>query len=241
MNASSPLRVGPIAAPVRSQTVENLRNAILAGRFVPGARLVEAELCRLLGVSRPSVREALRQLEAERLVVITPFKGPAVASIDWPEAEQIYEVRALLEGQAAYLFATRATKAQVAAMRSALKRFEEAVRRNDPEGRLVHTDEFYNVMLQGCCNAVIADLLTGLHARINFLRARSMSQQGRSSESAGELRRILSAIAAGEAEKARAASIEHVLRAASAAKASFSAVTHASTRRPRKTRATVTD
>ncbi|HWD15746.1 MAG TPA: GntR family transcriptional regulator, partial [Casimicrobiaceae bacterium] len=95
------MRVGPIAAPVRSQTVGNLRNAILTGRFAPGARLVEAELCRLLGVSRPSVREALRQLEAERLVVITPFKGPAVARIEWPEAEQIYEVRALLEGQAA--------------------------------------------------------------------------------------------------------------------------------------------
>jgi len=116
---------------VRSQTVGNLRNAILAGQFAPGARLVEAELCRLLGVSRPSVREALRQLEAERLVVITPFKGPAVARIEWPEAEQIYEVRALLEGQAAFLFATRATCGQWGAIRLALKRFGEAVRDDD--------------------------------------------------------------------------------------------------------------
>jgi DNA-binding GntR family transcriptional regulator len=186
---------------VRSQTVGNLRSAILTGRFAPGARLVEAELCRLLGVSRPSVREALRQLEAERLVVITPFKGPAVARIDWPEAEQIYEVRALLEGQAAYLFATRASKEQVSAMRAALRRFEDAVRQDDAEARLLHTDAFYNVMLKGCGNVVIADLLMGVHARINFLRARSMSQQGRSSESARELRRILSAIAAGDAER----------------------------------------
>lgn len=215
------MRVGPIAAPVRSQTVGNLRNAILTGRFAPGERLVEAELCRLLGVSRPSVREALRQLEAERLVVITPFKGPAVARIDWPEAEQIYEVRALLEGQAGYLFAARASKEQIAAMSQALKRFEEAARADNAESRLLHTDEFYNVMLNGCGNAVIADLLTGVHARINFLRARSMSQQGRSSESARELRRILNAIAAGDAEKARDACIEHVRRAASAAKASF--------------------
>lgn len=210
----------------------NLRNAILTGRFAAGARLVEAELCRLLGVSRPSVREALRQLEAERLVVITPFKGPAVATIDWPEAEQIYEVRALLEGQAAYLFATRASKEQVAAMRSALKQFEDAVRKNDAEGRLLHTDEFYNVMLKGSGNIVIGDLLTGLHARINLLRARSMSQQGRSSESTGELRRIASAIAAGDAETARAACIEHVRRAANAAKASFAPVPRAAGRRP---------
>jgi DNA-binding GntR family transcriptional regulator len=215
------MRVGPIAAPVRSQTVGNLRNAILAGRFAPGERLVEAELCRLLGVSRPSVREALRQLEAERLVVITPFKGPAVARIDWPEAEQIYEVRALLEGQAAYLFASRASKEEIAAMGLALKRFEEAVRQNHAENRLLYTDEFYNVMLNACGNKVIADLLTGLHARINFLRARSMSQQGRSHESARELRRILSAITAGDADRARAACIGHVQRAAAAAKSSF--------------------
>jgi len=78
---------------------------------------------------------------------------------------------------------------------------------------------------------VIADLLTGVHARINFLRARSMSQQGRSSESARELRRILSAIAAGDAEKARAASIEHVLRAAHAAEASFATASGAARRR----------
>jgi DNA-binding GntR family transcriptional regulator len=181
------LRVGPIAAPVRSQTVGNLRNAILTGRFAPGARLVEAE--------------------------------------------QIYEVRALLEGQAAYLFATRASKEQVSAMRAALRRFEDAVRQDDAEARLLHTDAFYNVMLKGCGNVVIADLLMGVHARINFLRARSMSQQGRSSESARELRRILSAIAAGDAEKARAASIEHVRRAANAAEASFATQSSAATRR----------
>jgi DNA-binding GntR family transcriptional regulator len=192
-------------------------------------------------VSRPSVREALRQLEAERLVVITPFKGPAVARIDWAEAEQIYEVRALLEGQGAYLFAARASKEQVTAMRSALKRFEDAVRKNDAERRLLHTDEFYNVMLKGCGNIVIEDLLTGLHARISFLRARSMSQQGRSSESAGELRRILNAIAAGDAEMARAACIEHVRRAANAAKASFAGAPRRAKRRANKTNAIVND
>ena len=211
MTSPSSLLVGPIAAPVRSQTVGNLRNAILTGRFAPGARLVEAE----------------------RLVVITPFKGPAVARIEWPEAEQIYEVRALLEGHAAYLFATRASKEQIAAMRAALKRFEDAVRQDNAEARLLHTDEFYNVMLKGCGNGVIADLLTGVHARINFLRARSMSQQGRSGESARELRRILSAIAAGDAERARASCIEHVRRAANAAQASFVPVPRASKRRGR--------
>lgn len=231
-----------VVAPVRAHIVANLRNEILAGRFPPGERLVEAELCRLMGVSRSALRESLRQLEAERLVVITPFKGPTVAKIDWAEAEQIYEVRKLLEGHAAYLFSARASRVQIAAMGDALQRFENSIPEKDPAPWLACTDEFYSIMLAGCGNNVIADLLTGLHARINFLRLKSMSQNGRPIESTRELRRILSAISSGNSEKAREASIAHVTRAAKAAKASFQVETDDSDTqsrplkpRPRKT------
>jgi DNA-binding GntR family transcriptional regulator len=227
-------RTDPVVAPVRSHVVGNLREAILTGQFGPGERLVEPELCRLLGVSRPSLREALRQLEAERLVVITPFKGPAVAKIEWAEAQQIYDVRALLEGQAAYLFAGCASKPQIAEMENALRQFEDAVREDNAANRLFHTDEFYNVMLEGCGNAVIADLLTGLHARISFLRAKSMSRQGRSKESVRELRLILKTVAAGNGDGARAATMEHVRRASDAARASFVADAPGGAKRPRK-------
>lgn len=100
MDTPSSLRVGPIAAPVRSQTVGNLRNAILTGRFAPGARLVEPELCRLLGVSRPSVREALRQLEAQELLSVTAHKGAVVAPLIQGDATETYELRILLESEA---------------------------------------------------------------------------------------------------------------------------------------------
>ncbi len=228
-------RTDPVVAPVRSHVVVNLREAILTGQFAPGERLVEPDLCRLLGVSRPSLREALRQLEAERLVVITPFKGPSVAKIGWVEAQQIYEVRALLEGQAAYLFAGCATRPQIAEMERALRQFEEAVREDDAASRLSHTDAFYNVMIEGCGNAVVADLLTGLHARISFLRAKSMSRQGRSKESVRELRQILKAVTAGNAAAARDATIEHVRRAAEAAHASFVTDGTDSPKRPQRT------
>ncbi len=61
---------------VQGQAVRNLREAITSGMFQPGDRLVEAEMCARLGISRPSLREALRSLEAERLIVIVPNKGP---------------------------------------------------------------------------------------------------------------------------------------------------------------------
>ncbi len=103
------------SSPQRGQTVRDritavLRDDILMGQFVPGQRLSEAELCAHLDTSRPSVREALRQLEAERLIEIQPYRGPSVARLDWADAAQIYDVRALMEPEVVRLFAASARR-----------------------------------------------------------------------------------------------------------------------------------
>eukprot|EP01035_Chromulina_nebulosa_P000756 gene756-1022_t len=79
-----------------------------------------------LGVSRPALREAIRQLEAEKLVKITPFKGTAVAEITWEEAEDIYEVRELLEGHATFRFASRAGPDDLRKLADAAAAFDRA-------------------------------------------------------------------------------------------------------------------
>ena len=198
---------------MRAQVVANLRAAILSGQLRPGERLVETTLAEALQVSRTSLREALRQLEAERLVTITPFKGPTVAVMTPGDARQIYEVRALLEGHAAELFAGRATAGQIAAMKAALAGFKAAVAADDAVGRIAATDEFFDVMLQGCGNRVIAEVLEGLHARVNFLRARSMSTPNRARESLKEMQAMLAAFKAGHAADAARATRLHVRRA----------------------------
>jgi DNA-binding GntR family transcriptional regulator len=206
---------------VHSQTAKRLRDAIVTGYFKPGERLVEATLCELMNVSRPSVREALRRLEAERLIVIVPNKGPAVAEISWEEAEQIYQVRALLEGEAAAMFAARATPAEIKKMRTALDAFAEAAADDDSIGRLSATGQFYDVLLVGCGNRIIQEILDGLVARINFLRARSMSRPDRARYSLSEMRRILSAIQKKDIELARKAAVDHVIAACLAAREVF--------------------
>ena len=95
------LYIAPATAPLRREIETRLRTAIVAGRFKPGDRLIEREMCELLGVSRASLREALRQLEAEELVKIVPHRGPVVSDVTVEEAEQLYDVRAMLEGLAA--------------------------------------------------------------------------------------------------------------------------------------------
>lgn len=213
------LRIAPQT--VHSQTANRLRDAIVTGYFKPGERLVEATLCELMNVSRTSVREALRRLEAERLIVIVPNRGPSVAEISWEDAEQIYQVRALLEGEAAAMFAARATPVDIKKMRKALDAFAEAAADNDPIGRLSATGQFYDVLLAGCGNRIIREMLDGLVARINFLRARSMSRPDRARYSLLEMRRILSAIQKKDIELARKAAVDHVIAACLAAREVF--------------------
>src|SRR5579863_7708931 len=114
---------------VQGQAVSKLRDAIVTGIFRPGDRLVESDLCTRLGISRPSVREALRGLEAERLVVIVPNRGPMIPILTVEMARQIYDVRALLEGEAAARFAAQSSTADIAEMRRALEAFDDAVKR----------------------------------------------------------------------------------------------------------------
>src|SRR6478735_9922967 len=103
------LRVGRVAAPLREQVLDVLRQAILDFRLKPGQRLIERELIEQTGVSRTTIREVLRQLAAEGLVTTIPQKGTVVASPSVERAAELYEVRAVLEGMAARQFAERAT------------------------------------------------------------------------------------------------------------------------------------
>lgn len=208
---------------VQQQAAAKLRAAILAGLFKPGDRLIESDLCERLGVSRPSLREALRSLEGEGLVVLVPNRGPQIPVLSWDQAEEIYQVRALLEGEAAALCARRADAAHIEGMRAALAAFEEAVRKDDGALLLSATADFYRVMQQGAGNRLIEELLQRLVARINFLRSQSMSQAGRAKFSAREMRAIFQAISSGDSDSARRAAEVHVNNAAAAAHAIFDA------------------
>jgi DNA-binding GntR family transcriptional regulator len=198
---------------VQQITVEKLRGAILSGMFKPGERLLEAQLCEMLGVSRPSVREALRSLEAERLVTLVPNKGPHIPVITWEQATEIYQVRALLEGEAAALAAGRASASYIKKMRAALAAFRKAARNGDAAGQVESTADFYSELLRLCGNSIIEETLSGLLARINFLRAKSMSRPGRAEYSFKEMAAILDAVEAGDSEAARRAAAFHVEQA----------------------------
>ena len=161
---------------LRHQATDRLRAAILAGRFAPGQRLVERELWQSLGISRPVLREALQHLQAEGLIRIIPHKGPLVATIDLDEARAIYEVRRSLEGLAGEGFARHASNEQVARLRAALQYLHTPAASADTAALLAAKNAFYAVLLEGCGNQVVGQILTQLNNRVTLLRRLSLSQ-----------------------------------------------------------------
>src|SRR5262245_11143665 len=202
------LRVERTPAPVRTQVLDNLRQAILNRQLAPGQRLIERELVELTGVSRTSIREALRELAAEGLVTTIPNKGTVVASVSADEARQLYQVRSALEALAGRLFALNASRAQRGALAKALARIERLAARGAP--MLAAKDAFYDVLFEGGGNDALRTVVAGLHARVSVLRSLSLSVAGRPAESLAELRAIVDAVLANDAEAAARACSRHV-------------------------------
>ena len=207
-------QVARVAAPLREQVLDVLRREIVELRLQPGQRLVERELIARLGVSRTTIREALRELAAEGLVQSIPQKGSIVAVPTLKEAGEVYDVRALLEGAAARQFAERATDRHLAALRDAFREIERAAADDDPKALLLAKDGFYEVLFDGADNSIIRQVIGGLHARVAVLRATSLQAAGRPAESVDEIRAILAAVEAHDGDAAADAASFHVRRAA---------------------------
>lgn len=200
------LEVQKLAAPLRQQVQDGLRQAIIDGRLKPGARLIERELTEMMGVSRTVIREALRQLESEGLVAIIPNKGPVVRELTLAEAKDLYSIRAVLEGYAARLFVENAGDAELKRLAQALDVVVGAYERGDALEVLETKNRLYDVLFEGAGSETLSSMLGTLHARIWRWRALGLSHPqrsgARSRESIDGLRAILAAIRRRDAEAA---------------------------------------
>ena len=117
--------------PLRDVVFNTLRQAILRGELKPGERLMEIALSQRLGVSRTPVREAIRMLEQEGLVIMIPRKGAQVAEISEKDLKDVLEVRLGLEELAVRIACQRITEEELEELERAVKEFEEAMKEDD--------------------------------------------------------------------------------------------------------------
>lgn len=194
--------------PIRNQVAHLLRTAISDLQFKPGQVLIERELCEMTGASRPSVREALRQLESEGLVTSVTGKGTIVSSMTPAEAAQVCQIRAVLEGLAGRLFTENASAEQRAALIDVVNKFEAEIA--NPDHLIAIKNEFYRVLLEGSGNTLAAQMTVTLQRRSSLLRATSLMVPGRPKQTVKELRGILAAIKKGDVDKVEQLCRDHV-------------------------------
>ena len=141
--------------PLRDVVFENLREAILEGKLKPGQRLMEVQLAEQLGVSRTPVREAIRKLELEGLVVMLPRKGAYVANMSLKDIMDVLEVRASLEGLAAYLAAERISDEDIKKLKDISEEF------NFPKEKIFVTplaaEDIYKPMNKFLCKNILKE------------------------------------------------------------------------------------
>lgn len=195
---------------LRDQVVARLRMAIVTGRYRPGQRLLERELCDALDVSRTSVREALRQLEIEQLVAVGPRGRPSVTAITSAQAREIYEFREVLECAAVPLFVARAPEAAYRRLEELTGRFAAAVESGDLPERLQVKVEFYDALFGAAGNRSMQTVFVQLFNRIGFLRSRSLRQQDRAEVRSQEMREIVTQLVARNISGAETAIARHV-------------------------------
>lgn len=209
------------ASPVREQAVEAIRNQIMDGTLREGQRLVEREMCEQLDISRNTLREAYRQLEAEGFVEMRPHKGPMVSRITRREARALYELREAMEGLAIRLFTQRASDEQVEALKHAFEELKAAHESLDVKEMLQRKNTFYDILYAGADNELLRNHARVLQGRLSRLRARSLSEEGRPRQSIEEIADVIAKIVKRDPEAAAAAWCRHIRSAAQVAERSL--------------------
>jgi DNA-binding GntR family transcriptional regulator len=157
--------------------VDALSKAIVEHRLQPGAKLVEQKLADHFGVSRTLVRQALYQLEQQRLVVIEPARGAFVASPSLQEAQEVFEVRRMLEVEMVRVFMRQVTPPQIRALRDHLLQEKEAVTAENVPSRVALLGDFHVLIAKLLGNKVLEQMLSDLIARCALITLMYQSTQ----------------------------------------------------------------
>jgi DNA-binding GntR family transcriptional regulator len=200
-----------------------LRTAIIERQFTPGRRMREIELADWLGISRTPTRHALSRLEIEGLLEVRPRIGLVVSSLDETAMEELYEMRAALEGTAAAMAAHHASRREIETLVQLVK--DEAGLRPAADVLYRHNLAFHGAIYAAAHNRFLMKSLQALHDAITLLGPTTLGTKGRSLDAAKEHRRIVEAIAQRDAARAEKEARAHILKAVDIRRAMLRGVT----------------
>jgi DNA-binding GntR family transcriptional regulator len=198
-----------------------LRSAIIKGHFSAGERFVERALTERLQVSRTPIREAIKRLEQEGLVVCYPHRGCFVRSPSFDEAREAYEMRRVAEGVAGEMAATRATDAELEKINELVRATRVRLEAGDREELLLRNDEFHHLQVLSAKNTFLEQSLKTLWAYVDLVRSRWWIEADRALATQREHEAIVDALLARDPVLARDRNVAHVDNAWKVVEAGF--------------------
>lgn len=196
--------------PLRDVVFQTLRQAILRGNFQPGERLMEIHLAQKLGVSRTPVREAIRMLELEGLVIMVPRKGAIVAEITMSDLEDVLEVRAALEDLAVRKACQNMTNEEIEKLKSAAKEFADCLKQEDLMASAEADVNFHELICEATKNRRLGQILNNIREQIYRYRLENLKDKSSHANLLEEHENICNALEARSEERASEAIRVHI-------------------------------
>ena len=196
--------------PLRDVVFNTLRQAILRGELKPGERLMEIQLANKLGVSRTPIREAIRKLELEGLVLMIPRKGAEVADISEKSLKDVLEVRRALEELSVKLTCDRITKEEIKELSQAAENFKRTLKSKYITEIAEADVRFHDVIYTATKNQKLIQLLNNLHEQMYRYRIEYLKNEEVYPKLLKEHREIIDRISGGEKEEAARIVCEHI-------------------------------
>lgn len=196
--------------PLRDVVFNTLRQAILRGEMEPGERLMEIQLAQKLGVSRTPIREAIRKLELEGLVIMIPRKGAEVAHITEKDMRDVLEVRCTLEELAVELACKHVAPEYIAELRAANKIFESAIVSRDLMSIVDADVQFHDVIYSMTGNARLIQIINKLREQMYRYRLEYIKDARSHSILISEHEDIINKIEKNEVDAAKSVIRQHI-------------------------------
>jgi DNA-binding GntR family transcriptional regulator len=187
-----------------------LKDQIISGDLAPGSRLIELSIAADFGVSRTPVREALKRLAAENLVLADPARGMIVHAPDAGEIEDVFIVREALDGLAARLAAHRITPSELSRLRLIVDTMRQAIQSDRREQIVIANQRFHDVIYAAAGNAMLARVASDLRDFVRRFSTLPFASPERVEHVLAEHEAILAALEAHNPEAAQSASNGHL-------------------------------
>lgn len=196
--------------PLRDVVFNTLRKAILTGQLKPGERLMEVHLASRLGVSRTPIREAIRKLELEGLVIMIPRRGAEVARITEKSLKDVLEVRRALDALSVELACDRITQKDLGRLLEACGTFERAVREGDASVIASEDVALHDIIVEATGNVRLQQLVNNLSEQMYRFRFVYIKEESQHDNLIAEHREIYESIVSRDKERAAAAARLHI-------------------------------